>query len=180
MTGRARALRDLLLDALDGCEPSLLERLGQLASWNAVIGLWEGGWLGTGKPSPRATRAQIRQRLREIADARRRVVELLELPAGTVVCVEGDIVEVTPNDLFVDDGSGELACARSENAMWINPRLAARVGDRVTLLGFLDIELDPERAPEGPRSLPRRVVIRAAGLPLIAHLGTMAEPSGAG
>jgi hypothetical protein len=96
-----------------------------------------------------------------------------------VVCVEGAIVEVTPHDLIVDDGSGELACARSERAWWINPRLTPRVGDRVTLLGFVDLELDPSGAPDGPRSLPRRVVIRAAGLPLIAHLGALAEPHAA-
>jgi hypothetical protein len=170
-----RALRELLLDALDGCDESLLDRLGELATWNAIIGLWEGGWLGTGKSSPRATRAEIRQRLREIAEARRSIVELLTIEAGTVVCVEGAIVEVTAHDLIVDDGSGELGCARSEGAWWINPRLSPRVGDRVTLLGFADLELDPTRAPEGPRSLPRRVVIRAASLPLIAHLGTLAE-----
>jgi hypothetical protein len=172
-------LRDLLLEALEGCDESLLERLGQLASWNAIIGLWEGGWLGAGKSSPRATRAQIRMRLREIADARRTIAELPALEGGTVVCVEGAIVGVSARDLLVDDGSGELACARSEAAWWINPRLTPRVGDRVTLLGFVDLELDPTRAPEGPRSLPRRVVIRAAGLPLIAHLGALAEPAGA-
>jgi len=179
MDSPGRALRDLLLDALEGCDETLLDRLGQLASWNAIIGLWEGGWLGAGKSSPRATRAQIRLHLREIADARRRVVDLLALEAGTVVCVEGAIVEVTPRDLIVDDGSGELACARSEGAWWINPRLTPRAGDHVTLLGFVDFELDPSRAPDGPRSLPRRVVIRAAGLPVIAHLGALADPHAA-
>jgi hypothetical protein len=179
VTGRARALRDLLLEALEGCDESLLDRLGQLASWNAIIGLWEGGWLGTGKFSPRATRAQIRLRLREIADARRPIAQLLALEAGTMVCVEGEIVEVTPHDLIVDDGSGERACARSEGAWWINPRLSPLAGERVTLLGFLDLELDPTRAPDSPRSAPRRVVIRAAGLPLIAHLSALAEPDAA-
>jgi hypothetical protein len=171
VSGYGRALRELLLEALDGCDEDLLERLGQLASWNAIIGLWEGGWLGAGKSSPRATRAQVRQRLREIADARRSIAELLSLESGTVVCVEATVVEVTARDLIVDDGSGELAYARSEGAWWINPRLAPAAGDRVTLLGFVDSELDATRAPAGPRSLPRRVVIRAAGLPLIAYLG---------
>jgi uncharacterized protein YdeI (BOF family) len=179
MTGPGRALRELLLDALEGCDESLLERLGQLATWNAIMGLWEGGWLGGGKSSSRATRAQIRVRLREIADARRSIAELYALEAGTMVCVEGAIVEVTAHDLIVDDGSGELATARSEGAWWINPRLSPQPGDGVTLLGFLDLELDPSRAPDGPRSLPRRVVIRAAGLPLIAHLGALAEDAGA-
>jgi hypothetical protein len=171
VSGRGRALRELLLDALDGCDEALLHRLGQLASWNAIIGLWEGGWLGAGKASPRATRAQVRQRLREIADARRSIAELLNVQAGTVVCVEGTIVGVTAHDLIVDDGSGELGYARSEGAWWINPRLVPVAGDRVTVLGFADSELDAAAVSEGPRSLPRRVVIRAAGLPLIAHLG---------
>jgi hypothetical protein len=177
MSGYGRALRELLLEALDGCDEALLDRLGQLATWNAIIGMWEGGWLGAGKSSPRATRAQVRQRLREIADARRSIADLLSMEAGTVVCVEGTIVEVTAYDLIVDDGSGELGYARSEGAWWINPRLVPAVGDHVTLLGFSDSEVDVSRAPEGPRSLPRRVVIRAAGLPLIAHLGAMAEPA---
>ena len=175
MSGYGRALRELLLEALDGCDEALLDRLGQLASWNAIIGLWEGGWLGAGKSSPRATRAQVRQRLREIAEARRSIAEVRALDAGTVVCVEGNIVGVTAHDLIVDDGSGELGYARSEGAWWINPRLSPQAGDRVTLLGFCDSEVDATRAPEGPRSLPRRVVIRAAGLPLIAHLGAMAD-----
>jgi hypothetical protein len=175
MSGYGRALRELLLEALDGCDEALLDRLGQLATWNAIIGLWEGGWLGPGKSSARATRAQVRLRLREIADARRSIAELLSIEAGTVVVVEGTIVEVTAYDLVVDDGSGELGYARSEGAWWINPRLVPLAGDHVTLLGFADSEVDATRAPEGPRSLPRRVVIRAAGLPLIAHLGGMAE-----
>ena len=179
MTGDARELRDLLLEALDGCDETLLERLGQLASWNAVIGLWEGGWLGAGKSSPRATRAQIRLRLREIARARCSIADALALPAGEVVCIEGAVVETTAHDLVVDDGSGELAYARSEGAWWINPRVAPLPGDRVTILGFADSDLDTTRAPHGPRALPRRVVIRAAGLPLIAHLGALAEPPGA-
>jgi hypothetical protein len=175
LSGYGRALRELLLEALDGCDEALLDRLGELATWNAIIGLWEGGWLGQGKSSPRATRAQVRQRLREIADARRSIAELLSIEAGTMVVVEGTVVEVTAYDLVVDDGSGELGYARSEGAWWINPRLVPVAGDHVTLLGFADSEVDATRAPEGPRSLPRRVVIRAAGLPLIAHLGGMAE-----
>jgi hypothetical protein len=171
LSGHGRVLRGLLLDALEGCDEGLLDRLGQLASWNALVGLWEGGWLGAGKSSPRATRAEIRQRLREIAGARRSLAELLSVPAGTVVCVEGTVAGVTAHDLILDDGSGELGYARSEGAWWINPRLVPATGDHVTLLGFADSEVDPTRAPEGPRSLPRRVVIRAAGLPLVAYLG---------
>ena len=177
LSGYGRALRELLLEALEGCDEALLDRLGQLASWNAIIGLWEGGWLGAGKASLRATRAQVRQRLREIAESRRSIADLLSIESGTAVCVEGTVVEVTARDLVVDDGSGELGYARSEGAWWINPRLSPRPGHRVTLLGFADSEVDATRAPEGPRSLPRRVVIRAAGLPLIAHLGAMAEPA---
>jgi uncharacterized protein YdeI (BOF family) len=177
VTGRARALRDLLLEALGGCDEALLERLGSLASWNAVAALWQGGWLGAGKSSMRATGAQIRRRLREIAQARRSIAEVLALPAGTPVCIEGTIIEATAHDLVVDDGSGELAYARSEDARWLSPRLAPQAGDRVTVLGFADSEVDATRAPPGPRTLPRRVVLRAAGLPLVVHLGAMAEPT---
>jgi hypothetical protein len=173
--GRARALRDLLLEAVGGCPAELLEQLGALGSWNGIVALWEGGWLGPERASVRATCAQIRVRLRAIARARHSAADVLGLAAGTVVCVEGTIVATSPEDLVVDDGSGELAYARSENARWLSPRLAPLPGDRVTLLGFADSEVDATRAPASPRALPRRVVIRAAGLPLVAHLGK-AEP----
>ena len=71
MAGRARALRDLLLEAVGGCDPDLLERLGTLGSWYGIVALWEGGWLGPERASVRATCAQIRVRLRGIAQARR-------------------------------------------------------------------------------------------------------------
>jgi hypothetical protein len=179
MATRAYELRELLLESMRGCDDALLARLGTLASWNAVLALWEGGWLGVGKPTLRATCAQVRQRLRIIADSRRPIVEVLALSAGTPVCVEGAIVEATAEDLVVDDGSGELARARSDSGWWDNARLAPLAGDRVTLVGFADSEVDPTRAPAGPRTLPRRVVIRAAQLPLIAHLGALALPTGA-
>jgi hypothetical protein len=179
VAARAHELRDLLLDSMRGCDDALLARLGTLASWNALVALWEGGWLGTRRLSGRATRAEIRQRLRTIAESRRSIAEVLGLPAGSPVCVEGTIVEATAEDLVVDDGSGELAQARSESGWWDNARLAPLPGDRVTLVGFADSEVDPRRAPEGPRTLPRRVVIRAAQLPLIAHLGALALPTGA-
>jgi hypothetical protein len=179
MASLARALRAMLLEALEGCDEELLARLGPLASWNAIAGLWEGGWLGQGKSSPRATRAQVRQKLREIAAARRTIAEVPALPAGTMVCLEGAVVEVTPRDLVIEDGSGERAHARSEGAWWINPRLSPREGDRVTVLGFVYSEVDETRAPRNPRELPRRVVIRAAALPLMAHLGGLAEEPGA-
>jgi hypothetical protein len=170
--GRALKLRDLLQGALGGCDPALLERLGPLASWNAMVALWEGGWLGPGRASVRATAAEIRVRLRMIAEARRPIAEALALPAGEVVCIEGTVVEAAARDLVIDDGSGELGYARSQEAVWLNPRLAPLAGDRVTVVGFADSELDTTRAPVHPRALPRRMVIRAAELPLIAHLGT--------
>ena len=176
-SGRARALRGLLLEALDGCDETVLDRLGPLATWSALAALWESGWLGAGKSTVRATCAQIRQRLREIANARRSIAEAAELPAGAVLCIEGTIVEATARDLVIDDGSGEPAHARSDDAHWLSARVAPLPGDRVTVLGFADSELDSRRAPVGPRRLPRRVVIRAAGLPLIAHLGTVAMPT---
>jgi hypothetical protein len=179
VAGRAQALRDLLLEAVQGCDDALLERLGTLASWNALAALWEGGWLGPSHSSMRVSVAQARQQLRMLAAARRPIAQLLALPAGTAVVVEGDIVSVTPDDLVVDDRSGELAHARSTEEWWLNPRLVPMAGDRVTLVGFLDLEVDETRAPEHARALPRRVVIRAAALPLIAHLGALALPTGA-
>jgi hypothetical protein len=175
MSGVARALRAVLLEALEGCDEELLARLGPLASWNAIAGLWEGGWLGQGKSSPRATRAQVRQKLKEIAGARRTIAEMVALPAGTMVFIDGIVVAVSARDLVVDDGSGERAYARSEAAWWKNPRLSPREGARVSVLGFAYSELDESRAPRNPRELPRRVVIRSAALPLVAHLGALAE-----
>jgi hypothetical protein len=177
MAGRAQALRGLLLEALKGCDEELLERLGTLASWNALLALWEGGWLGPMHASMRMSIAHVRHRLRKIAAARRSIVEVLALPAGTAVVVEGTIVEATAQDLVIADGSGELARARSAAEWWLNPRLSPMAGDRVTIVGFADSEIDPTRAPDNPRALPRRVVLRAAGLPLIAHLGTLALPA---
>jgi hypothetical protein len=174
---RAHELRDLLLESMRGCDDGLVARLGTLASWNALLALWEGGWLGGSRSTVRATRAQIRQRLRLIADSRRPIADVPALSAGTPVCIEGTIVEATAEDLVVDDGSGELARARSDSGWWDNARLAPLAGDRVTLVGFADSEVDPTRAPAGPRVLPRRVVIRAAQLPLIAHLGALALPT---
>jgi hypothetical protein len=174
---RAHELRALLLEAMRGCDDALLARLGPLASWNALVALWEGGWLGAGKSSVRATCAQIRQRLRAIADSRQSIAAVLGLTAGTPVCIAGTIVEATAEDLVVDDGSGELARARSDGGWWDNARVAPLAGDRVTLVGFADSEVDLARAPDRPRALPRRVVIRAAQLPLIAHLGALALPT---
>jgi uncharacterized protein YdeI (BOF family) len=163
--------------SVQGCDDALLARLGTLASWNALVALWQGGWLGAGKSSLRVSGAQVRARLRAIADARRSIAQVLSLPAGAAVCIEGTIIETTAEDLIVDDGSGELARARSETEWWHNPRVAPLPGDRVTIVGFADSEVDPTRAPDNPRALPRRVVIRAAGLPLIAHLGALALPT---
>jgi hypothetical protein len=174
---RASELRGLLLEATRGCDDALLARLGTLASWSALLALWEGGWLGAGKSSVRATCAQIRQRLRAIADSRHPIAALLSLPAGTPVCIEGTIVDAGADELIIDDGSGERAHARSRTGWWDNARPGPQAGDRVTVVGFADSEVDPTRAPAGPRALPRRVVIRAAHLPVIAHLGALALPT---
>jgi hypothetical protein len=174
MTGRARALRGLLLEALAGCDERVLGGLGALASWQALTVLWEHGWLGAGKLSVRATCAQIRERLREISRARCAIAAVLAAPAGTVVRIEGTIAEVTEAAVRVEDGSGECADLLRAETQWLGR--PPQVGERVTALGFADSVVDPAQPARAPRALPRRAVIRAAGLPPIAHVGPLALP----
>jgi hypothetical protein len=164
-----------LLEALAGCDDRVLAGLGALGSWSALAALWEHGWLGAGKPSVRATCAEIRQRLREIARSRCSIAEVLAAPAGAVVCIEGTIAEIGEERVLVEDGSGESADLRPGEVRWLGRRPAA--GERVTVLGFADSAVDPTRAARGPRALPRRAVIRAAGLPPVAQVGALALPA---
>jgi hypothetical protein len=160
-----RALRGLLLEALKG-EEALLERLGAFGSWRALATLWEAGWLGGGHTSARATAAEIRHHLREVVAARRSIADVT---AG-VVWVEGGVIRAGADDLLLDDNSGETALIPRAELRWIGGLPPALEGDRVSVLGFAAPELDPSLPPSGPRRLPRRVVIRSADLPAIAHL----------
>jgi hypothetical protein len=149
----------------------VLARLGPFASWVGLVALYDGGWLGAHSLSARTAPARLRARLRELARARRSLAE-----AGRgVLLVDGNVVAVTAVDLFVEDGSGETARVPRAEIVWLR-RHTPRERDRVTLLGFADSEVDPTRAPTGPRRLPRRVVIRAAEFPVIAHVATLEMP----
>jgi hypothetical protein len=171
--GRATALRALLLEALEGCDERVLEGLGPFASWTALAVLHDSGWLGSGRRSLRAAAAQLRGRLREIAGARHPIAAALALPAGTPLLVGGNITAVSALDVVVADDSGESAHVRPGDVRWLSA-VTPLAGDPVTILGVVDSEVDPTCAPHGPRALPRRVVIRAAAHPVIAHLGAMA------
>jgi hypothetical protein len=164
-----RALRGLLLEALEG-EGTLLARLGVFGSWRAMATLWETGWLGGGHRSARATAAEIRQRLRQIAAARRSIAEAAAVPTGAPVWVEGGVIRAGAETLLLDDNSGETALIPCAELRWIGGPPAAGEGDRVTVLGFAAAEVDPSLAASAPRRLPRRVVIRSADRPAIAHL----------
>ena len=166
----ARALRALLLEAVRGSDEAVLAGLGALSSFVALSALWQAGWLGGGKRPGRATSAEIRRRLREIGAARRTAAEAALLPAGAVALLEGNVVALSPLDL--DDGSGELARVGPGPVHWID-RQAARQGDRVTLLGFVECVLDPTQPPSGPRHAGRRLLVRSARLPLVAHVFRM-------
>jgi hypothetical protein len=174
--GGGRALRGLLLEGLRGCDDRVLAQLGPLASWRALATLWEMGWLGTGKSSVRATSAEIRQRLRQIAEARRSIADAAALAAGAPVCVQGDVTRASTAELMLEDNSGEPAFIPVAELRWIGQPRAAAEGDRVTVLGFAHTELDPAQAPSAPRRLPQRVVIGAAALPAIAHLAMEGAP----
>jgi hypothetical protein len=167
--GGGRALRGLLLEALEG-DDSLLTRLGAFGSWRALATLWETGWLGRSHRSARATAAELRQRLREIAAARRSIAEAAAVATGAAVWVEGGVIRAGVEALLLDDNSGETARIPSAELRWIGGPPAAGEGDRVTVLGFAAPEVDPSLAAPAPRRLPRRVVIRSADRPAIAHL----------
>ena len=162
-----RGLRGLLLDALDGDE--LLGKLGPFGSWRALATLWETGWLGRGHRSARATAAEIRQRLRAIAAARRSIAEVPSVVTGATVWVEGGVIRAGAEALLLDDNSGETAHIPSAEVRWIGWPPAAGEGDSVTVLGFAAAEVDLSLALSAPRRLPRRVVIRSADRPAIAH-----------
>jgi hypothetical protein len=169
-SGSPRALRALLLEAVRGSDGAVLAGLGSLSSFRALSALWQTGWLGGGQRSGRATSAEMRQRLREIGAARRTLAQAALLPAGAVALIEGRVVALSPLDL--DDGSGEIARVPPAPIHWID-RQAARQGDRVTLLGFVDRALDPTLPAPGPRQPASRVLVRSAQLPLVAHVFSM-------
>jgi hypothetical protein len=171
----ARTLRAWLQRAAGGDGDALLARLGPFGSFAALTALWEAGWLGAAQRSPRITEARIRQRLREIGDARRTIAEAALLPAGATVLLEGAVTALSP--LALDDGSGERASVPAAPARWIGAAGPPIEGDRVTLLGFADPTVDLTQAPPGPRRTPRALLVRAAGLPLVAHLAP-ASPRG--
>jgi hypothetical protein len=173
----ARTLRAWLQRAAGGEGEALLARLGPFGSFAALTVLWEVGWLGAAQRSPRITEARIRQRLREIGGARRNIAEAALLPAGATVLLEGMVAALSP--LVLDDGSGERASVPEPPARWIGGAGPAIQGDRVTLLGFADPALDLTQAPRGPRRTPRALLVRAARLPLVAHLAsTSGQPPG--
>jgi hypothetical protein len=170
MPASARDLRALLLEAVRGSDGAVLAGLGSLSSFRALSTLWQTGWLGGGKRSGRATSAGIRQRLREIGAARRRLAEAALLPAGAVALIEGRVVALSPLDL--DDDSGEIARVPAGPIHWIDHQSACQ-GDRVTLLGFVDRALDPSLPAPGPRQPASRLLLRSAQLPLVAHVFSM-------
>jgi hypothetical protein len=80
--------------------------------------------------------------------------------------LEGVVAEVAP--LCLDDGSGERASLLEPPRRWIGGAPPPREGDRVTLLGYADPTFALAEAPRGPRRSPRRLLVRAARLPLLA------------
>lgn len=171
MPGHASALRALLRQALQTCDASVLEALGPFATWEALAVLYDGGWLGGGQRSARVAGATIRRRLRGLAAARTTIAAALAHEAGRAVLVEGNILAATAVDLVVADET-DAARVPAGDVRWVS-RVGVCEGARVTLLGVADSEVDPTRAPDGARVLPRRLVLRAADLPVIAHLGAM-------
>jgi hypothetical protein len=170
MPASARALRAVLLEAVRGSDGVVLAGLGPLSSFRALSTLWQTGWLGGGKRSRRATSAGIRQHLRAIGAARRSLAEAALLPAGAIALIEARVVALSPLDL--DDDSGEIARVPPGPIHWIDDQ-AARQGDRVTLLGFVDRALDPSLPAPGPRRAALRLLVRSARLPLVAHVVAM-------
>jgi hypothetical protein len=149
-----RGLRGLLALAARGVD---LEPLGPLGTFEALSVLWNEGWLGTGRFSPRATAADVRVRLRELGRARIALDDALDCPAGSIILARGVIAGA------LLDGVARLGELR-----WIGPPESAGA---VTVLGFTDPRLDPDLPPPGPRRVPRRLWIGPARLPAIACRG---------
>jgi hypothetical protein len=167
----SRGLRGLLREAVQGTAATDLDRLGPLATFEALAALWHSGWLGPGHSSPRATAAEVRQRLRQVARARVSVAEAAALPVGTVVLVTGTLrlesgsrSDDAGETLVIDDDGARASLSPLH---WIGS--AARDGT-VTVLGFTDPRLDPGAAAAGPRRSPTRLWLSSAGLPLMACL----------
>lgn len=169
--GRGRALRDVLIDAARGLEEEVLTRLGPFASWQALVVLWDTGWLGESKRSPRATSAEVRTRLRTIAAARRPIAALGAIPSGTMVCLEGILRESAPDELALEDESGEAIAFARGGVTWVDPRRIPVANERVTVLGFVDRRLEPRATPDGPRRLPRQTMVCAGRFPVVVSAG---------
>jgi hypothetical protein len=170
----ARTVRAWLRQAA-GSDETLLARLGPFGTFAALTVLWEAGWLGVRRRSDRLTEAGIRHRLRAIAGARRSIADAAVLAAGTAVLLEGTVSALAP--LSLEDGSGERASVPAAPEHWIGVAGPAGEGDRVTLLGFAEPALDLTRPPRGPRRPGRAVLVRAARLPVIAHLASAPRQS---
>jgi hypothetical protein len=159
-----RSLRALLLEAVQGIEPADLDRLGPLATFEALAALWHSGWLGEGRRVSRVMVAEMRQRLRQVARARVSITEAGALEAGAVALVRGELRCSGVGPLVIDDGEQALVA----EARWIGS--PARHGT-VTVLGFVDRRFDPEAAPAGPRRSPTRLWVASTRLPVIACRG---------
>jgi hypothetical protein len=165
VTIAARTLRALLLRAAGD---ELLAPLGPWASFEGLTALWDAGWLSGGEVHParagRVTSARIRRQLRVIAGARRSIASAALLAAGAAALLEGTVAGLGP--LCLEDGSGERVWVPEPPAIFVGG--PARARDRVTVLGFVDHQLDPGLPPRGPRQAPARLLIRPARLPLVA------------
>jgi hypothetical protein len=170
-------LRALLLEALRGCAPATVDGLGALATWPALVALWDAGWLGGSRASEAATIARVRRRLRVIAAARVSVAAVSTVKAGAVVCVTGEVGELrAPDELLLADAAGDLALVALSDARWVGDRRTPHVSDGITVLGFADRSLDTAARSPDPRRPPRRAVVRAGDLPLVAALETRYTP----
>lgn len=159
-----RNLRALLLEAVQGIDLADLDRLGPLATFEALAALWQSGWLGEGHRVQRVTVAEMRQRLRQVARARVSIAEASALAAGAVVLVRGELRPSTDGTLVIDDGEWALVA----EVRWIGS--PARDGT-VTALGFADPRFDADAAPAGPRRSPKRLWLGSTRLPVIACRG---------
>jgi hypothetical protein len=166
--GGARNLRALLLEALRGTDDRVTEGLGALASWQALVALWDSGWLGGGRTSARLAAADIRAHLRELASARRPITAVEHAALGELVCITGELLPTPFEDvLLVSDREGaSIVVLVPVGTHFVGGPLAIR--DRVTVLGFADHEPDPDLARATPRGMPRRAIIRASsGTPVL-------------
>jgi hypothetical protein len=159
-----RNLRALLLEAVQGIDLADLDRLGPLATFEALAALWKSGWLGEGHRLQRVTAAEMRQRLRQVARARMSIAEASALAAGALVLVRGELRPATDGTLVIDDGERALVA----EVRWIGS--PARDGT-VTALGFADPRFDPDALPAGPRRSPKRLWLASTHLPVVACRG---------